>query len=129
MNRNQSRRGPDVFSMEGLEGRQMLSAAAWGPAAKLIGQDLAVAHYPTITGAGKMVDFGGASALIYKDILKKLIGAGVFVSHPSGNQGPTELVTPSLDPGDFSVGSVNLAGQMSSFTQRGAELDLLAPGE
>ena len=79
--------------------------------------------------AVNMVDFGGGSALIYKDVLKKLIAAGVFVSHPSGNLGPSQLVEPALDPADFAVGSVDLAGKMSTFTQRGAELDLLAPGE
>jgi hypothetical protein len=238
MNAKTARKGSSVFALEGLEGRQLLAVAAatpWGPAAKLIGQDLAVANYPQLTGAGEavaiidsgvdykhpvlgggigsaykveagydfvandadpmsdtfghgtasagvvaasayvrnglryqgiapgvriialredgtggvkaaldwvyanrakynivavnMVDFGGGSALIYKDVLKKLIVAGVFVSHPSGNLGPTQLVEPALDPADFAVGSVDLSGKMSAFTQRGAELDLLAPGE
>jgi hypothetical protein len=221
--------------MESLEGRQLLSGEPWGAQAKLIAQDLAVANYPTLTGAGQTIavidsgvdykhpslgggigssykvvagydfvsndadpmsdtyahgtgtagiaaaapyvykgfryqgiapdanivalrenstagvksalewvianrvkynivavnvlDFGGASATIYKDAMKSLIAAGVFVSHPSGNAGAAVNVGAALDPADFSVGSVNLAGQISSFTQRGAELDLLAPGE
>jgi hypothetical protein len=78
--------------------------------------------------AVNMTDFGGGSALTYKDVLKKLIAAGVFVSHPSGNEGPKLLVPAALDPADFSVGSVDASGGVSGFSQRGAELDLLAPG-
>jgi hypothetical protein len=221
--------------MESLEGRQLLSGEPWGAQAKLIAQDLAVANYPTLTGAGQTIavidsgvdykhpslgggigagykviagydfqsndadpmsdtyahgtgttgiaaadpyvykgfryqgiapdanivalrensttgvrsaldwvianrakynivavnilDFGGASATIYKDAMKSLIASGVFVSHPSGNAGASVNVPAALDAADFSVGSVNLSGQISSFTQRGAELDLLAPGE
>jgi subtilisin family serine protease len=221
--------------MEALEGRELLSGEPWGAQAKLIGQDLAAANYPTLTGAGQtiaiidsgvdynhpalgggigssykviagydfasydadpmsdtfahgtgaagiaaadayvykgyryqgiapdanivalrengtsgvkaalewvlanrvkynivavnMTDFGGGSATTYRDVLKSLINAGVFVSHPSGNGGASVAVGGALDPADFAVGSVNLAGQVSSFTQRGAELDLLAPGE
>src|SRR3989442_7906866 len=58
MNAKTARKGPSVFALEGLEGRQLLAAAAatpWGPAAKLIGQDLAVANYPQLTGAGEAV--------------------------------------------------------------------------
>src|SRR3954447_2148819 len=221
--------------MESLEGRQLFSGEPWGAQAKLIAQDLAVANYPTLTGAGQTIavidsgvdykhpslgggiganykviagydfisndadpmsdtyahgtgtagiaaadpyvykgfryqgiapdanivalrenstagvkaamdwvianrakynivavnvlDFGGASATLYKDDMKALIAAGVFVSHPSGNAGASVPLGAALDPADWSVGSVNLAGQISSFTQRGAELDLLAPGE
>jgi hypothetical protein len=79
--------------------------------------------------AVNMVDFGGGSALIYRDVLKSLAAAGVFVTHPAGNRGASVPVGRALDPNDFAVGSVNLAGQVSNFSQRGAELDLLAPGE
>jgi hypothetical protein len=74
-------------------------------------------------------DFGGSSATIYKDVLVKLINTGVFVSHASGNGGAGTPMGKALAPEDYSVGSVNLSGQVSSFTQRGSELDLLAPGE
>lgn len=78
--------------------------------------------------AVNMTDYGGSSALIYKDVLKSLIAAGVFVSHPSGNAGAGVLVSTALDPADFSAGSVDAGGAISSFTQRGPELDMLAPG-
>lgn len=78
--------------------------------------------------AVNMNDFGGTSALIYKDVLKSLIASGVFVSHASGNGGASRTVGTAFDPADFAVGSVDLSGGISSFTQRGSELDLLAPG-
>jgi hypothetical protein len=79
--------------------------------------------------AVNMTDWGGASGLIYKDTLAKLVAAGVFVSHPSGNGGAGAGVGPALTAGDFSAGSVTLSGSISSFTQRGPELDMLAPGD
>lgn len=79
--------------------------------------------------AVNMTDFGGASALMYESVLVKLIKAGVFVSHPAGNLGAKVNVAPSLDPADFSVGSVDPTGKISDFSQRGAECDLLAPGQ
>jgi hypothetical protein len=79
--------------------------------------------------AVNMTDFGGGSALTYKATLQSLIAAGVFVSHPAGNAGASVPVGAALDPADFSVGSVGPSGSVSSFSQRGAELDLLAPGE
>jgi hypothetical protein len=221
--------------IESLERRELLSGEPWGWQAQMIGQDLAVANYPAITGAGQtiavidsgvdynhpalgggigagfkviggydfasndadpmsdtnahgtgtagiaaadsyvykgfhyqgiapdanvialrengtsgvkaaldwvlanrakynivavnMVDFGGGSALTYKASLQSLIAAGVFVSHPAGNAGASVPIGAALDPGDFSVGSVGASGSLSSFSQRGAELDLVAPGE
>jgi subtilisin family serine protease len=233
--KGRAKRPFSVCRIESLESRELLSGEPWGQQAKLIGQDLAAANYPTITGAGQtiaiidsgvdykhaalgggigagfkvvagydfvgkdgdpmpdtfahgtatagvaaanafvyngqryqgiapgakiialredgtagvkaaldwvlanrtkynivavnMTDFGGGNALIYRDVLKSLIAAGVFVSHPSGNEGPTVPVSTALDPADFAIGSVNLKGNVSTFTERGAELDLLAPGE
>ncbi|MDB5319927.1 MAG: hypothetical protein JWN40_1558 [Phycisphaerales bacterium] len=235
MYRKNDLRGSRCVIVEGLERRELLSSNPWAPAAKLIGQDLAVAHYPKLTGAGEavavidsgvdykhpslgsglgmghkvvagwdfisndadpmsdtfahgtgtagviaansyvykglqnqgiapgvkiialredgtagvkaalewvlnnrekynivavnMVDFGGGTGSTYADVLKRLIADGVFVSHPSGNGGASAPVRDALDPGDFAVGSVSFADKVSSFTQRGAALDLLAPGE
>ena len=237
---NHQRRSPyaqntAAVQLESLESRQLLSAEPWAASSKLIALDRAVAHYPTITGAGEaiavidsgvdynhpalgggfganykveagwdfqsndanpmsdtyahgtgvagvlganhyvyngvqnqgvapgariialrenstngvkaaldwvyanrtkynivavnMTDFGGASGLIYKDVLKNLIAAGVFVSHAAGNGGASVPVSTALDPADFAVGAVGLNGQLTSFTQRGAELDLVAPGQ
>ncbi|HEY7115039.1 MAG TPA: carbohydrate-binding protein [Tepidisphaeraceae bacterium] len=224
-----------MFSLERLESRELLTTAPWGAQAKLIGQDLAVADYPNLTGAGEaiaiidsgvdykhpalgggmgpsfkvvtgydfaggdadpmpdtlahgtgaagiaaansyvydgyryqgiapgariialrenstggvkaaldwvlnnrgkynivainMTDFGGASPTLYRDVLKQLIAAGVFVTYPAGNNGAGVPISAAVDPAEFAIGSVNLSGQISAFSQRGAELDLLAPGE
>jgi hypothetical protein len=53
---------------EALEGRQLLSTAPWGAQAKLIGQDLVAAQFPTITGAGESI---------------AMIDSGVDYNHPS----------------------------------------------
>src|SRR5258708_6603144 len=69
MNRKNRPRGPRrVIIIEGLERRELLSGEPWAPAAKLIGQDLAVAHYPKLTGAGEAV---------------AVIDSGVDYKHPS----------------------------------------------
>ncbi|HEY7116924.1 MAG TPA: carbohydrate-binding protein [Tepidisphaeraceae bacterium] len=73
--------------------------------------------------------FWSGSATLYTNSLKQLIADGIFVSRPSGNAGASNLVGKSVDPADVTVGSVTLSGGMSSFTQRGPELDLLAPGD
>jgi hypothetical protein len=220
---------------EGLEGRQLMTAAPWVPASKLIGLDAAVAHYPQLTGKGEavaiidsgvdykhpslgggfgagkkveagwdfisndadpmsdtfahgtgaagvisadgyvykneynqgiapgvkiialrqenalgvkesldwvlnnrakynivavnMVNFDGGSGAIYADVLKRLIAEGVFISQPAGTGGASAPLRPALDAADFAVGSVNFSDQVSSFSQRGSGLDLLAPGE
>jgi hypothetical protein len=221
--------------VERLEGRVLLSAQNWNWAAKQIGQDLAVANYPSLTGAGEtvviidsgvdykhpslgggiganykvvagydfmsgdadpfpdtfahgtgsagvvaangytvdgyygqgiapgvklialrqsnsaqvkqslewvlanrakynivavnMTDYGGGGPSRYADTLKQVIAAGIFVAHPSGNSGPTKSVAAAMDPADWSVGATNSSGAVAGFTQRGPELDLLAPGE
>lgn len=73
--------------------------------------------------------FWSGDATAYIDELKSLIANGVFVSRPAGNSGASVAVGKSVDPADVTVGSVNLSGAMSGFSQRGAELDLVAPGE
>src|SRR5258706_13836184 len=55
-------------TFEALEGRQLLSTAPWGAQAKLIGQDLVAAQFPTLTGAGESI------AMIY---------SGIDYNHPS----------------------------------------------
>lgn len=79
--------------------------------------------------AVNMLDFQHSGASTYSTVLKSLIGAGVFVSHPAGNGGAGAPMIAQVDAADFSAGSVNSGGTVSSFSQRGPELDLLAPGE
>ena len=218
------------FRLEGLEGRQMLSATNWSTQSQLIGQDLATQNYPTITGAGETVavidtgvdynhpaiagkviagynfvendadpfpvdanghgtatasliassgydvngqhyqgvapgvnivalreestqgvkeafdwvvanrtkynivavnftDFGGGDSSAYKADLQQLHDAGVFIGAPSGNSGPYIQAGEPWGFWYFQSGSVNLADQVSSFTQRGPDAVMMAPGE
>jgi hypothetical protein len=48
-------RKPRRVVIEKLEERRLMTAAPWAPAAKLIGLDQAVAHYPQLTGKGEAV--------------------------------------------------------------------------
>jgi hypothetical protein len=65
-NRLQNRRR--FITLEILENRQLLSGEPWTPAARMMGQDLAVAHYPQLTGAGESI---------------AIIDSGVDYRHPS----------------------------------------------
>lgn len=68
----------------------------------------------------------------YGDELKKLRKAGVFISAASGNEGimsPPGINYPAADRNVMGVGSVNPRDVISTFTSRGPDLDLLAPGE
>jgi subtilisin family serine protease len=51
----------------------------------------------------------------------------VFVGTPSGNAG-ADTPAPSLPDGIVQTGSVDPNGQISRFTQRGPNMNLLAPG-
>jgi hypothetical protein len=73
--------------------------------------------------------FWSGDATVYIDELKSLIANGVFVSRPAGNSGAGSPVGKPVDPADVAVGSVNNSGGVSSFSQRGPNLALLAPGE
>lgn len=63
--------------------------------------------------------------------LAALNRAGIFIAAASGNEGTAQpgINYPAADPAVFSVGAMNSAGQISSFTSRGPALNLLAPGE
>lgn len=63
------------------------------------------------------------------DELKSLADDGLIFFCPSGNQGGDGIMYPAADASVISVGSVNTSDAISSFTQRGSLLDLLAPGE
>jgi subtilisin family serine protease len=66
------------------------------------------------------------------DEFATLASLDIFVVAASGNNGTSQGGTvsyPAADPNVFAVGSITAADQISSFTQRGKELDLLAPGE
>jgi hypothetical protein len=86
-------------------------------------------------GSGNYPDSETSATL--SDEFAQLRDLGVFVVAASGNSndqqsGPIDedgVSYPAADPNVFAVGSVNAADVISSWTQRGDELDLLAPGE
>src|SRR5688500_995065 len=86
-------------------------------------------------GSGNYTDSETSATL--SDEFAQLRALGVFVVAASGNandqqSGPIDedgVSYPAADPNVFAVGSVNAADVISSWTQRGDELDLLAPGE
>ena len=63
------------------------------------------------------------------DEYQRLAAAGVIFTSPSGNDGGNGINWPAADPSVVAVGSVGTNDAISSFTQRGSLLDLLAPGE
>jgi hypothetical protein len=63
---------------------------------------------------------------------KKLSDLGILFVSPTGNGGTSDgqgINWPAADPSVTAVGSVGTSDQISDFTQRGSNLDLLAPGE
>jgi hypothetical protein len=85
-------------------------------------------------GSGNHVDADDTSR--FADELAALRDAGVFVVAASGNSndastGPISqdgIATPAADPNVFAVAAVDGSDVISSWSQRGDELDLLAPG-
>jgi Subtilase family len=73
-----------------------------------------------------------APRLQYADELQTLYDSGVFIVAASGNDGvfpPWGVEYPAADPSVFAAGSINSADRISRHTERGALLDILAPGE
>jgi subtilisin family serine protease len=69
---------------------------------------------------------------VYADELATLADAGVYIIASSGNDGaqsPYGIEYPAADPNVFAAGSINSSDVISKFTERGAIMDLLAPGE
>jgi hypothetical protein len=68
----------------------------------------------------------------YWDEMQTLANQGVFIAASSGNSGvssPYSIEYPAADPSAYAIGSVNSSDVISTFTERSADLDLLAPGE
>jgi hypothetical protein len=80
--------------------------------------------------AVNILDYAGSSPRhAYKANLAKLDALGVFVAHPAGNGGASKPVSKGLIPDDFAIGAADLHGGISTFSQRGSNLDLLAPAQ
>jgi hypothetical protein len=78
--------------------------------------------------------YSGTHTSIYSPQLKTLKQDGVFVAAASGNNGvdpsqPFGVEYPAADPNVFSVGAVDSFDTITEFTERGRNLDLLAPGD
>jgi serine protease AprX len=66
----------------------------------------------------------------YGDLLADLEAVGVFTGAAAGNESDrTNVDYPGADVSAFSVGSTDLSDNLSSFTNAGAALDILAPGQ
>ena len=65
------------------------------------------------------------------DNFQRLADMGIFFVSPTGNDfsGSLGINFPAADPNVVAVGSVAANDSISTFTQRGPTLDLLAPGE
>ncbi len=74
------------------------------------------------------VNMNGADETQYASEMHQLHDSGVFMAGPVGNYGPSPAY-PHLDHLIYNVGSVNLWDQVSSFTPRGPNIDVVAPGE
>jgi hypothetical protein len=73
-----------------------------------------------------------AQRAVYADEIQTLTDAGVVVVAASGNDGaitPYGIEYPAADPNVIAVGSINAQDAISKFTERGPNMDLLAPGE
>lgn len=85
-------------------------------------------------GSGNYTDTHSDSTM--SDEFEKLREVGVFVVAASGNSadqnsGPISqdgIAFPAADPNVFAVGAVNSSDVITTWAQRGQELDLLAPG-
>ena len=69
---------------------------------------------------------------IYSPQLAQLAQAGVFVVAASGNGGVSEpygVEYPAADPNVYAVGAVDKFDVITEYTERGPNMDLLAPGE
>lgn len=79
-------------------------------------------------GSGNFTTHNATSS--YSTQLAQLVGRGIFVAAASGNDGlHNSIEYPAADASVISVGSTNLSDRLSSFTNSGPNLDLLAPGE
>ena len=80
-------------------------------------------------GSGR---YDGTHTSAYSDELALLKKRGVFVAAASGNSGvgeETGIQYPAADASVFSVGAVDSADVITEWSERGANLDLLAPGD
>ena len=81
--------------------------------------------------AVNLTDFSPARGpTVYAAELRQLARKDVFIGTPAGNNGPdVPPQWPARDPSVVAVGAVNFRDQLTGFSQRGAAVEMLAPGE
>src|SRR5258706_2622637 len=114
-----SRRGCSLF--EPLEERRLMTT--WGAFPKLIGQDLAVGNYPTITGAGTSIAILD-SGINYND---PALGGGCGRGHRViGGYGYVDNDNDPLDSDGHGTGLASVAAA-TTYTYSGATYQGIAP--
>ncbi len=70
---------------------------------------------------------------LLSDEFQKIRDLGMLVVASSGNEGTNftgnGVAYPAADKNVYAAGALNTSGQISSFSERGSQLDVLAPGE
>ncbi|MHB0972545.1 MAG: S8 family serine peptidase [Thermoanaerobaculia bacterium] len=72
---------------------------------------------------------GDSSGWLEEEAYRKAVDAGLIVVAASGNDGEPSVSFPAAYPGVVAVGSVNTQSVLSTFSNTGPELRLVAPGE
>jgi subtilisin family serine protease len=109
-------------------GAQVVALRA-GPTGVKAALDWVVQHHAQYNIVA--VNLMGNGPSNYRPELRQLARAGVFIGSPSQDNWLNDLNAgfPGLSPYIYYTGAVNAADQVSSFTERGEYLDMLAPGE
>lgn len=66
---------------------------------------------------------------VFEDAVQKAIDAGITVVAAAGNEGWDEYASPASYDGVISVGSTNDQNELSSYSNFGPSVDIVAPGE
>ncbi len=72
---------------------------------------------------------GYGESQLLQDAVAKAIESGVTIVAAAGNEGWDEYSTPASYEGVISVGSTNSQNKLSSFSNYGPSVDIVAPGE
>jgi serine protease len=75
------------------------------------------------------LSLGGGPSRTLQDAVQYALGRGVTLCCAAGNNGGARLTYPAAYPGVIAVGATNSSGKRASFSQYGAGLTLVAPGE
>ncbi len=96
----------------------------------ITGQKLASPSTPMVVNMSLGENIETASYTALDEAVAAAIDAGVVFVISAGNQGiPAEKVTPAHVADAITVGSYDLFGKFSSFSNHGTYVDILAPGE